>query len=99
MLSRCAIPRLYLPLHCSLVLTPALVCPCRCSTSALREIRRYQCGKTGPKGKGSNATRLLLRCAPFGRLVREMAQGMKEDLRFQSTAILALQEATEAYLV
>jgi len=34
-----------------------------------------------------------------GRLVREIAQDFKNDLRFQGTAIVALQEATEAYLV
>ena len=32
-------------------------------------------------------------------LVREIAQDFKSDLRFQSAAILALQEASEAYLV
>ncbi len=37
--------------------------------------------------------------APFQRLVREIAQDFKSDLRFQSTAVLALQEASEAYLV
>jgi len=36
---------------------------------------------------------------PFQRLVREIAQDFKTDLRFQSTAVLALQEASEAYLV
>lgn len=36
---------------------------------------------------------------PFKRLVREIAQDFKNDLRFQQTAILALQEASEAYLV
>lgn len=41
----------------------------------------------------------LLRKLPFQRLVREIAQNYKNDLRFQSTAILALQEASEAYLV
>ena len=37
--------------------------------------------------------------APFLRLVREISQGYKEDLRFQTTAVLALQQAAEAYLV
>src|SRR5687767_13810376 len=60
----------------------------RPGTIALREIRRYQ-----------KSTDLLLRKLPFQRLVREIAQDFKSDLRFQSTAILALQEATEAYLV
>ncbi len=55
---------------------------------ALREIRRYQ--------KSSD---LLIRKLPFQRLVREIAQDFKQELRFQSTAILALQEASEAYLV
>lgn len=57
-------------------------------TVALREIRRYQ--KSGD---------LLMRKLPFQRLVREIAQDYKNDLRFQSNAVLALQEATEAYLV
>jgi histone H3 len=35
---------------------------------------------------------------PFQRLVREIAANYKTDLRFQSTAVLALQEAAEAYL-
>lgn len=55
---------------------------------ALREIRRYQ-----------KSTDLLIRKLPFQRLVREIAQNYKNDLKFQSTAILALQEAAEAYLV
>jgi len=57
-------------------------------TQALREIRKYQ-----------RSTELLLRKLPFQRLVREIAAVFKADLRFQSTAILALQEASEAYLV
>ena len=60
----------------------------RPGTVALREIRRYQ-----------KSTELLIRRLPFQRLVREIAQDYKTDLRFQASAILALQEATEAYLV
>ena len=60
----------------------------RPGTVALREIRRYQ-----------KSTDLLIRKAPFQRLVREIAQEIKENVRFQSTAVLALQEASEAYLV
>ena len=60
----------------------------RPGTVALREIRRYQ-----------KSTELLIRKLPFQRLVREIAQDFKTDLRFQSTACLALQEAAEAYLV
>lgn len=60
----------------------------RPGTVALREIRRYQ-----------KSTELLIRRLPFQRLAREIAQEFKTDLRFQSTAVLALQEACEAYLV
>ena len=60
----------------------------RPGTVALREIRRYQ-----------KSTELLLRKLPFQRLVREIAQDFKTDLRFQSSAVMALQEACEAYLV
>ena len=60
----------------------------RPGTVALREIRRYQ-----------KSTELLIRKLPFQRLVREIAQEFKTDLRFQGSAVLALQEAAEAYLV
>jgi histone H3 len=60
----------------------------RPGTVALREIRRYQ-----------KSTELLIRKLPFQRLAREIAQDFKTDLRFQGSAVLALQEATEAYLV
>ncbi|CAM9209735.1 unnamed protein product [Phaeothamnion confervicola] len=60
----------------------------RPGTVALREIRRYQ-----------KSTELLIRKLPFQRLVREIAQDFKSDLRFQGSAVLALQEAAEAYLV
>jgi len=60
----------------------------RPGTVALREIRKYQ-----------KSTDLLIRKLPFQRLVREIAQDFKTDLRFQSSAVLALQEAAEAYLV
>ena len=45
------------------------------------------------------STELLIRKLPFQRLVREIAQDFKTDLRFQSSAVIALQEASEAYLV
>ena len=40
-----------------------------------------------------------IRKLPFQRLVREIAQDFKTDLRFQSSAVAALQESAEAYLV
>ena len=60
----------------------------RPGTIALREIRHYQ-----------KRTNLLIKKAPFAKLVREIAQDFKQDLRFQSSAIGALQEATEAYIM
>ena len=60
----------------------------RPGTVALKEIRRYQ-----------KSTELLIRKLPFQRLVKEIAQDFKTDLRFQSSAIVALQEASESYLV
>ena len=60
----------------------------RPGTVALREIRRYQ-----------KSTDLLIRKLPFQRLVREIAQDFKSDLKFQASSILALQESSEAYLV
>ena len=60
----------------------------RPGTVALREIRRYQ-----------KSTDLLIRKLPFQRVVRDIAQESKANVRFQSAAVAALQEATEAYLV
>ena len=57
-------------------------------TVALREIRKYQ-----------KSTELLLRKLPFQRLIREISREYKADLRFQSSAVLAMQEAAESYLV
>jgi histone H3 len=45
------------------------------------------------------STELLIRKLPFQRVVRQIANDFQNELRFQSTAILALQEAAEAYLV
>ena len=69
----------------------------RPGTIALRHIRKYQ-----------RSTDLFIRKIVFQRLVREIAQKLVRegklpqhmtDLRFQSAAILALQEASESYLV
>ena len=61
----------------------------RPGTVALWEIRRCQ-----------KSTELLLIKLPLQRLVRELAQDLgKMTIRFQSGAIMALQEASEAYLV
>ena len=41
----------------------------------------------------------MIRKLPFQRLVREIASEYKNDLRFQSSAVMALQEAAEAYMI
>lgn len=60
----------------------------RPGTVALREIRKYQ-----------KSTELLIRRLPFQRLVRELAQEHQKEIRFQASALAAMQEASEAFLV
>lgn len=60
----------------------------RPGTVALREIRKYQ-----------KSTELLVRKLPFQRLVKEIMQDLQSQFRIQAAAVLALQEAAEAYLV
>lgn len=63
----------------------------RPGTRALREIRRYQ-----------KSWELLIPKLPFARVVREVADNfaLQQDyLRWQTDALIALQEATEAYLI
>merc|ERR1719391_474595 len=60
---------------------------------ALKEIRKYQ-----------KSVDLLIPALPFSRLVRETAHNILgfqhlQDFRFQSAALMALQEACEAFLV
>jgi len=57
-------------------------------TVALREIKRYQ-----------KSNELLLPRAPFQRLVRAIAEKCCPGLRFQSQCLVALQEASEGYIV
>lgn len=59
----------------------------RGETIPLREIRHYQ-----------KSTELLIPKLSFQRLVREIAQEYKTDLKFQAAALGALQEGSEAYL-
>ena len=61
----------------------------RPGTVALRQIHKYQ-----------KSTELLIRKLPFQRLVKEVVcQMFNMQYRFQSTALLALQEASEQFLV
>ncbi len=60
----------------------------RPGTVALREIKRYQ-----------KSTDLLMRKLPFQRLVREIAQKIRNDVRFQGSAILMLQDAAESFMI
>ena len=54
----------------------------------LKEIQKYQ--------KGAD---LLIWRVPFQRLVREIMQRRREGLKLQSSAVLALQEVGEAFLI
>lgn len=60
----------------------------RPGTVALREVKRAQRG-----------TELLVQKAPFSRLVREIAESHKAGLRFQASAVAAIQEATESFVI
>jgi len=60
----------------------------KAGTVTLREIKRYQ-----------KTVDMLLPRAPFQRLVRSITTEMDHQLRFQSQALQALQEASEAYIV
>ena len=62
----------------------------RPGTVALREIRQYQ-----------RSTNLLIPKLPFSRLIKELANERSSSggLRFQSSALMALQEAAESYIV
>lgn len=63
----------------------------RPGTKSLMEIRKFQ-----------RTSDLLIRKLPFARLVKEIAEmyiGLDYGIRWQSNAVLALQEACEAYLV
>ncbi|KAJ9453827.1 histone H3.1 [Diplonema papillatum] len=57
-------------------------------TVATRQIKMYQ-----------KSSKLLLQKAPFQRLVRSVLETSKVGFRFSATALEALQEATESYLV
>ena len=60
----------------------------RAGMAALCDIHHFQ-----------KSTALLIRKLPFQRLVREISQDFKTDLRFRSVVILCLWEALEAYLI
>ena len=60
----------------------------RPGTVAAREIRRYQ-----------KSTELLIRKLPFQRLVKHLAHKVRPETRFQRSAVMALQESSEMYLV
>ena len=56
--------------------------------NAIFEIKKYQ-----------RSHEMLVQKAPFIRLVREITRNYNTDIRFQSQALIALQEASEAYMV
>ena len=60
----------------------------RMGLQALKEIKKYQ-----------SSTDMLIRRLSFQRVVREIAQMIRTDMRFQSMAIMALQKWGKAFLV
>ncbi|RWS03177.1 histone H3.3-like protein, partial [Dinothrombium tinctorium] len=61
----------------------------RKATVALRDIRRFQ-----------RSTENLIPRLPFQRLIRSIAFDLKlKEFKFQTAALIALQEAAESYLV
>ena len=58
------------------------------SLIALQEIHHFQ-----------KSVNLLIPLLPFERLIQEIAQNFRMDLHFQNGAILAIQEAAEAFLI
>eukprot|EP01061_Rhynchopus_euleeides_P034297 TRINITY_DN5806_c0_g1_i1.p2 TRINITY_DN5806_c0_g1~~TRINITY_DN5806_c0_g1_i1.p2 ORF type:complete len:144 (+),score=75.85 TRINITY_DN5806_c0_g1_i1:64-495(+) len=60
----------------------------RPGTVALREIKQLQKG-----------TQLLIQKAPFQRMVREVMDTLKQDMRFRPSALEAMQEAAEQYII
>ena len=59
----------------------------RAGTVALRQIKRFQ-----------KSTELLCRKLPFQRLVREITQDIRADMRYQASALVALQEIAEMFI-
>ena len=75
----------------------------RKSASAIGGVKKPHRYRPGTVARGRSEVpevhRAPIRKLPFQRLVREIAQDFKSDLRFQSSAVMALQESSEAYLV
>lgn len=59
----------------------------RCSDKAFREILQCQ-----------NSTDLLIPKMPFGRVVREIGNNIKKNIRFKPVSYICLQEMSEAHL-
>ena len=60
---------------------------------------RYPCIVTDKIFQHTQATILLIQKLPFSRLVCEIAQDYKTDLKFTATAILALHHVSEYFLM
>ncbi|CBZ25736.1 putative histone H3 variant [Leishmania mexicana MHOM/GT/2001/U1103] len=60
----------------------------RPGTVALREVRKYQ-----------RSTEMLIARTPFRRLVKEIMSTFKDTMHMRHSAMEAIQEATESYVV
>jgi histone H3 len=71
------------------------------TTNGIKKPHRYRPGNVAPREirKYQKSTELLIKKLSFKRFVSEIAQKFKLNIRFQSSAVLVLQEASESYLV
>lgn len=85
----------------TLPISPLKITPLPITTRPMKKRARYRPGALALKEirKYQRNTDLLIRKIAFQRLVREISQDFAPGLRFQPTALLALQEAAEAYIV
>ncbi|XP_034029459.1 histone H3-like [Thalassophryne amazonica] len=75
----------------------------RKSAQATSGVKKLHCYSPGTVALGEicseqKSTELLIHKLPFHRLLRETAHDFKPDLCFQSSAVMALREAREAYM-
>jgi histone H3/H4 len=100
-LNAASLPKRLLTKANPIVLFPIAPVP-RALHLAVRKKRRYKPGTLALKEirKFQKSTELLLRKAPFCRLVREISNEVSpEPFRYTAESLLAIQEATEDFLV
>ena len=84
-----------------LQISPLKITALPITTRPIKKIRRYRAGKLALREirRYQKSTQLLICKLAFQRLVREISQDFAPGFRVQPSALLALQEATESYIV